>query len=1311
MNSSFTNLVARAAPFALIACGLSTLAPGQTIDVGSGSPDAGVKLAFINAWQRNGFNTLVADPTANVAKYGTAGLAQTFPALSGSGTLALIKPDTTDNYNVQQVKAAMYAYYTAVGVSTAGYPASDTQDCPTLLAAANLTITCQWQPFTTNYALFVYSKTLQTGGQNFATRDPFYTKWAAFNGVQGLGPANSAETAITSQFTTKATVQTYDRGAIYNITSGAISGRVLAVKEPVYDLYVSLSAHGGTLGLPVTEELLQTNGNKRQSFEGGAIEYNPATGIAVLRPAIAKISLVPSGQIHLNTGDTLSAQVTLLASDGTSLTDRTVDWHTSNGQVAQIQSSGLSATIKAIAGGTAVVTVAAEGKTSGTLTLTVTAQCCQIGEGAPAAIRQAFINAVTRSALSVQLPAASSAARVGNGYVQTLQSTASPSVPYLIAVPDASAAGYVVTGAFLDQYNVFGGPAGLLGYPLSDATPGGRQNFQQGALAGNPIQVVSGPILAKWAQLGYETGTAGQVTGSATPFQTFRGTAGSLQFFKNALIVATSTGSLAGKAYAVMGPVLAAYNAAGGPGGDLGSPISDERLVSGLNQQDFESGSINYAPGSPTANVVKTPRQPVVTATPLVVIGGSSVRLVAGGFANGATVRVSQTGQPDFLVTLTSGAYVWDAWVPATAAAGVVTITATDVGSNASASASYSVRSAATAPLTISAVSGDGQNGAPGALLTKPLVVVVRDQDGNPAPGRVVTFAASPGALVASSAITASDGTASTTMRLPSTGGIALATAQAGHDVVTFSAVSAAFSLANFPALTQAVDGTLGNGGDTIRKKGALLTAAASILRYYQQIGALPQPNGLAAPASLNQFLKSLCFPGPQGTQICDGFIALGSTTEQTVNLWRVGAFVGGASDVRVEPLIQDLGPSPLTDLNPVRDIVASGSPVLLALSLASGGSHFVVANGIAADGSILIADPSPDGAQTNLSGYLGGFTWATATGPSKATIAGAVRLVPNAPAAGSFLVVANAPVNLTSASGTCGTSLQFPDTAASAGVQLSSPPGSLYFRACDGAAPPYQLDLTSQGGYVGNVTGLATVGGRADLPGTGPASSLIVVNGSQYTLAPVTAGILAGGVVNAASFTAAMAPGEFISIFGTGLVQAGSATTVQINGQNAPVIAASAFQVNAEIPVQVSPGAATLAVNAGGNTAQQTITLNAVAPAIFSTSVGQAAITNQDNTLNTPSNPASRTKAIVIYCTGLGAVTAAGGLSRANATVSVVIGGTEIPAAFAGLTPGFVGLYQVNVILPAALPPGLGLPLYLKQAGTVSNTVSIAVQ
>ncbi len=57
------------------------------------------------------------------------------------------------------------------------------------------------------------------------------------------------------------------------------------------------------------------------------------------------------------------------------------------------------------------------------------------------------------------------------------------------------------------------------------------------------------------------------------------------------------------------------------------------------------------------------------------------------------------------------------------------------------------------------------------------------------------------------------------------------------------------------------------------------------------------------------------------------------------------------------------------------------------------------------------------------------------------------------------------------------------------------------------------------------------------------------------------------------------------------------------------------------------------------------------------------------------------------------------------------MIGGIEIPAAFAGLTPGVAGLYQANIMVPAALPPGLSLPLYLKQASAISNTVSVAIQ
>ncbi len=47
----------------------------------------------------------------------------------------------------------------------------------------------------------------------------------------------------------------------------------------------------------------------------------------------------------------------------------------------------------------------------------------------------------------------------------------------------------------------------------------------------------------------------------------------------------------------------------------------------------------------------------------------------------------------------------------------------------------------------------------------------------------------------------------------------------------------------------------------------------------------------------------------------------------------------------------------------------------------------------------------------------------------------------------------------------------------------------------------------------------------------------------------------------------------------------------------------------------------------------------------------------------------------------------------------------------FAGLAPGFVGLYQVNVEIPAGVEPGLEVPLVLFQNGVPSNTVTVAVQ
>jgi uncharacterized protein (TIGR03437 family) len=58
-----------------------------------------------------------------------------------------------------------------------------------------------------------------------------------------------------------------------------------------------------------------------------------------------------------------------------------------------------------------------------------------------------------------------------------------------------------------------------------------------------------------------------------------------------------------------------------------------------------------------------------------------------------------------------------------------------------------------------------------------------------------------------------------------------------------------------------------------------------------------------------------------------------------------------------------------------------------------------------------------------------------------------------------------------------------------------------------------------------------------------------------------------------------------------------------------------------------------------------------------------------------------------------------------------VVLNGAEYPAAFSGLTPGFTGLYQVNVVFPSTTPPGIGISLTIKQSRQLSNPIFVALQ
>jgi len=1296
----------------------------QVPDVGSGSPTESIRASFINAFYRNGFQNLVnLPPLADVKAFGPTGLIQEFGD-SAKNRYALLMPDSTmpirqDTLYVYQLTPAMYSYYLSFGPTTAGYPATDTAPCPPI---TSFPTACQYQLFTKNYALFVYTNGLGSTGTNFATRDPFYTKWNTLAGIASFGPAVSTEQAVTSASGTKATMQTFDRGVVFNITSGVLSGRIVAVSSVVYVLYAANQRYLGQLGLPTADETTLSTGSRRQTFEGGAIEYDPGS------PPVLKFSvhdvLIGAGvsKLTLKLGDTATLQATILDSSGNILTDRTIIWSTSNSRVITIQSSGASATIKAVGGGSASITATSEGKLSLPLPVLVTSSCCDIGEGSPTpAIQQQFRDAVARNRLNLSFPISTPALRVGVGFVQDAQDAAN-GTDYSIAVPDAAGTGYVVGGLLLAKYRSLGGVTGSLGYPSSDATAGGRQMFAgPAALAGNPAHLVTGNFLTKWAALKYETGAAGSPVSDASNVLTFRATLGMTQTFSSGLMASAQTGSKAGAVYFVRGAVLAAYLSDNAAAGSMGLPVADEASAAGKFRQDFEGGYIDYSPGDSIGQLHPGNRTPVVTATPALVLPGARLRLAAGGFNVGSTLRISVSGQADFLVKTDNGAYTWETTIPANAKTGLVSVHAVDTA-GMSADGSYTVRAATDVHFVLTKISGDGQNGLPGALLPQPLKIALRDDQGNPAAGAPVEFSASPGAqIVSASAITDLNGQAQATVRLPSGDGIALVTAQTERQTTTFGLQATHSSFLNFPKLSQTADVPLGNGTDTISAKGALLTSAAAIIRYYQNRGDLPRTNGFADPQLLNQFLKEYCAFDPSGGQICDGFLTVPDSQEQLVNLWRLGSFVGNALDVRVQN----------PDLEHVRDLLSGGSPVLLALSLtvqgAPAGGHYVVAIGEAGDGSVSIMDPNPAFGKTNLNDYLSGF------GGVKGTITGAVQLLPQVPVSRGFLVVGPPVFDLGSFLGTCGINLDLPS------ITAPQPPASgvmasiFRMRFCDGAQSLYQLDATTlanargseeslqnrdregalvtSGSFTLTLTDLGNPGNRVDLSGSGTKSYKISRSGLQWTAVAQSLSFSANSALNAASFTPDLSPGALFSVFGSGMSGPGVQSSVQIAGINAPVIAQTPFQINGQIPAAIVPGTYTIRLSSPYGTAEQPIQIAAVSPGIFQVTDQVAAILNQNGTLNTPDNPARRGEVVVVFCTGLGEVAAQGNLQVTRIPASGLVQGTRWTAAFAGLSPGFIGLYQVNLPVPVSTPPGLNLDLAIQQGNVTSNTVHVSIQ
>jgi uncharacterized protein (TIGR03437 family) len=301
------------------------------------------------------------------------------------------------------------------------------------------------------------------------------------------------------------------------------------------------------------------------------------------------------------------------------------------------------------------------------------------------------------------------------------------------------------------------------------------------------------------------------------------------------------------------------------------------------------------------------------------------------------------------------------------------------------------------------------------------------------------------------------------------------------------------------------------------------------------------------------------------------------------------------------------------------------------------------------------------------------------------------------------------------------------------------------------GVSRTFALDLSALGSF----TAATLVTLDSATPATGPQlESLTPSAQMQVTLPGYGAALLrlsntapnliAAGVVNGASLASGpVSPGEIVSLFGFGLgpptpaslamtnprLVANSLAGVRVlfDGVPAPLLYASAEQVNAVVPYSVAGQSATVLQleYLGALSSPVTLQVATTTPGVFSiagSGSGPGAIRNvPDETVNSASNPAARGDWVSIFVTGAGATTpasvdgliASAPLPSPDAHVSVLIGGLPCQLNFEGAAPGFVsGLVQINAQIPAEVTPGPAVPVQVS-IGSASSTsaVTVAVQ
>jgi uncharacterized protein (TIGR03437 family) len=230
--------------------------------------------------------------------------------------------------------------------------------------------------------------------------------------------------------------------------------------------------------------------------------------------------------------------------------------------------------------------------------------------------------------------------------------------------------------------------------------------------------------------------------------------------------------------------------------------------------------------------------------------------------------------------------------------------------------------------------------------------------------------------------------------------------------------------------------------------------------------------------------------------------------------------------------------------------------------------------------------------------------------------------------------------------------------------------------------------------------------------------------------------------VRSAASYDASgVAPGEFVEIIGQSLApqtqQLAAAdptgklpTTlggvrVLFNGYPAPVDLTSPGQINAVVPFEAALFSTVnvQAINQGNASDAFSLPVVTSLPGMFTakgSGSGQAAVLNQNNSVNSASNPEQVGNILQMFATGDGSRTPpeidgrlpSSVLTKPALACSVTIGGLNATVTYCGAAPGLAGLFQINVKIPEGVAPGNSVPVQVTVGtATSQSNVTIAIQ